>query len=298
MSQQKTSPLLTAIVPVTRMAGRFDRLKSWLEDISQLDLEVIIVHDKQDSLTGIEIAGLCKSLNNSNIHLIEKYSGSPGLTRNEGLAKSSGRWISFWDSDDLPFPERILDVLKVLNTHTEIVIGQFELVENPSEMPKYVSHSGNLGDLVLNPGIWRMVFNSKLIGSSEFTKFHLGEDQLYFLQLRPEDREILFTDEVFYRYFQGIPGQLTSQKNKLGDLFEVCKVISAILVDTQSEVQYFAILIFSKNLMTCLKEGSLRLKVQALRLFCLTIAHSSWKTKLLLAVAPIRIVGRILHERI
>jgi glycosyltransferase involved in cell wall biosynthesis len=297
MSQQNPLPLLTAIIPVTRMAGRLHRMKSWLEDIKQLDLEVIIVHDKQDSLTGIEITELCKSLDNSNVHVIEKYSGSPGITRNEGLAKSSGRWICFWDSDDLPFPERILGVLKELNPHTEIVIGQFELVEDSSGVPKYVSHSRNLGDLVLNPGIWRMVFSSELIGSSEFTKFHLGEDQLYFLQHGPESREILFTEEVFYRYFQGIPGQLTSQKNKLGDLFEVCKIISAILVDNQSEVQDFAILILSKNVMTCLKEGSLRLKVQAILLFCSTIAHSSWRTKLILAVAPIRIVGRILHER-
>jgi len=297
MAQPITSPLLTAIVPVTRMAGRLDRMKSWLEGISHLDLEVIIVHDQQDWFTGMELTGLCKSLNNPNVHLIEKYCGSPGLTRNEGLARSSGKWITFWDSDDLPFPERILEVLRDLNTQTEIVIGQFELVNNTSEMPKYVSHSGNLEDLVLNLGIWRMVFNSKLIGKSNFTQFHLGEDQLYFLQQRPETRAIIYTNEVFYRYFQGIPGQLTSQKKKVEDLLEICKISTTTLVARKGEVQHFAILIFSKNVLTCLKKGSLPVKLKTLRLFFVAIAQSSWESKWFLAVAPIRILERILHER-
>ena len=297
MSQQKVSPLLTAIVPVTRMAGRLERMKSWLEDVSQLDLEVIIIHDKQDEVTGIEIAELCNSLNNPNVHLIEKYCGSPGLARNVGLAKSSGAWICFWDCDDLPLPEKILDVVRKLDTQTEIVIGQFELVDNLSGRPKYISRSKTLSDLVSNPGIWRMVFNSRLIRNSEFTKFHLGEDQLFVLQQGPENRNILFTDELFYRYFQGVQGQLTSQKNKLGDLFQVCKITSAILVDRKNENQDFAILVFSKNSLTCVKEGLPGLKFLTIRLFLATIAKSSWRTKLLLAVAPIRIVGTILHER-
>ena len=297
MPQENFTPLLTAIVPVTRMAGRLERMKSWLEDVSQLDLEVIIVHDKQDEVTGIEITALCNSLNNPNVHLIEKYSGSPGLARNAGLSMSSGAWICFWDCDDLPLPEKILGVVSELDKQTEIVIGQFELVDNLSEKSKYLSRSKTLSDLVLNPGIWRMVFKSGLIRNSAFTKFHLGEDQLFLLQHGPENRRILFTDEVFYRYFQGVPDQLTSQKNKIGDLFEVCKITSANLIDRKNEDQDFAILVFSKNVLTCIKEGLPGLKVLTMRLFFATIARSSWKTKLLVVVAPIRIVGRILHER-
>ena len=296
--QEKSVPLLTAVVPVTRMAGRLDRMKSWLEEVSQLDLEVIIVHDKQDEVTGIEITALCNSLNNPNVHLIEKYFGSPGLARNVGLSMSSGAWICFWDCDDLPLPGKILGVVRELDQQTEIVIGQFELVDNLSERSKYLSHTKCLSDLVSNPGIWRMVFKSGLIRNSEFTKFHLGEDQLFLLQHGPENRRILYTDEVFYRYFQGVPDQLTSQKNKVGDLFEVCNITSAILVDRNNEDQDFAILVFSKNALTCIKDGLPGLKVQTMCLFFATIARSSWKTKLLLAVAPIRIVGSTLHDRI
>ena len=66
---------------------------------------------------------------------------------------------------------------------------------------------------------------------------------------------------------------------------------------SEDEDQDFAILVFSKNALTCFKEGLPGLKVLTMRLFFATIARSSWKTKLLLAAAPIRIVGRILHEK-
>lgn len=292
MSKKMLAPLVTAIVPVTKMAGRLDRMHSWLKSVSDLDLEVIIVHDKQDEETGLELAKICKSLQNPDVHLVEKYSGSPGFTRNEGLARSSGDWICFWDSDDLPCPDKILESLRGLDSRTEVVIGQFELVENLTGKSTYTSNDRTLSEIVANPGIWRMIFKSRILEDAKFTKFHLGEDQLLLIQVNPENRRIMFSEEVFYKYFLGNIGQLTSQKEKIGDLFEVCKITSGIIINDKNSNYGFTLLLFSKMILTCMKLGLLKIKICSVAMYFETYRKATWANRRLMLKSMISILRK------
>ena len=51
-------PLLSVIVPITRMANRLGTLKKWIQDCQYQNLEIILVHDKRDDETGIELVSI------------------------------------------------------------------------------------------------------------------------------------------------------------------------------------------------------------------------------------------------
>lgn len=54
----------------------------------------------------------CKLLKNSHL--------GPGAARNAGIRSAQGDWIAFLDSDDLWFPEKIKEVMIVINKHSDI----------------------------------------------------------------------------------------------------------------------------------------------------------------------------------
>ena len=95
--------LLTAIVPVTKMAGKLQHFEEWLSICRGLPIEIIVCHDVQDDQTGPELTKIFESLNLENkLIFLEGTYDSAGLARNAGIPLASGEWIVFWDSDDLP----------------------------------------------------------------------------------------------------------------------------------------------------------------------------------------------------
>ena len=108
---EKNTPLLTAVVPISNMAGKLDILHSWLSQTYKYPMEVILVHDFKDLATGAELSLMLDTICNSQIKLFTVEFGSPGLSRNFGLSKAGGSWIVFWDSDDLPNVNVVLQML-------------------------------------------------------------------------------------------------------------------------------------------------------------------------------------------
>ena len=63
---------LSVIVPVRDMAGRLQNLRSWLAEVKNSPLEVIIVHDFFDQATQIELNEINEEFSNVKITIISK----------------------------------------------------------------------------------------------------------------------------------------------------------------------------------------------------------------------------------
>jgi hypothetical protein len=74
-SNIKPALTLSVIVPLTKMSGRFNELKSWIVASKGLPLQIILIHDIQDSLTGVELH-----------EFVNRY---PGADIQESRAKAS-----------------------------------------------------------------------------------------------------------------------------------------------------------------------------------------------------------------
>lgn len=210
---------LSCIVPITRMAGELDILESWVKEAIDFDLEVIVIHDIQDSLTGIELQELVKTLDNDKFRLIEKSVESPGLARNLGLNLARGNWVAFWDSDDLPQVEEVMESIAEY-PNAEVIVGRYKVHDRRSNTEKLsqldkLSYWG-IGE---NPGIWRMLFQRSVIGEIKFSSIRMAEDQVFISQLNLKSRKLIFTSRFLYTYYKGRPTQLTNTKINKSDLF-------------------------------------------------------------------------------
>jgi hypothetical protein len=127
--------------------------------------------------------------------------------------------------DDLPRVDNVINALQEADSSDEILIGNFSISSSEGSMNYF--HGNNLERVALNPGLWRMVFRSKLVREIRFAPRRMGEDQLFIVKLNLGSRKVKFSENFFYVYFRGHPTQLTSLDSARN---EVTLVLDAIRV--------------------------------------------------------------------
>jgi glycosyltransferase involved in cell wall biosynthesis len=247
---------LTTIVPVSRMGGRLQLLATWLPKALDLGIYVVLVHDKQDDETGPELNALITKLNHENLSFVEGVFNSPGLARNAGLELSSTRWISFWDSDDLVFPEIVLQELSENHTNDEVICFQYDEITDQNLMK--TKKTENRDQLIKSPGIWRLIILRDLIGQVKFREFPMAEDQVFLWETGAFDSKILYSNRVVYAYSIGDPNQATASKKKINSLTKVIKCIKLNQIPKSSVDRKNLVIRLS---LTLVKRGSARQKL-------------------------------------
>ena len=211
------NPLLSVVVPISDMAERLDRMKQWIREIDFNYCEVVLVHDVRDNKTTEELDAFQQEIKHQNLKLISGKWGNPGGPRNNGISVSTGDWIAFWDSDDTPCIENVVIALKSKNP-VDVHVGAFETIDSSSGLVTATMNSQTVEDLYINPGIWRFVFKKSILEQLRFPELSMGEDQVFLMRLKLKGSQIAFHREVFYKYFTGNSGQLTSQRRAIKDL--------------------------------------------------------------------------------
>ncbi len=208
--------VLTAIIPITKMAGRLHNLELCISECANLPISLILIHDIQDNGTSSELKKILFDNKHLDIKLIEGRYGAPGLARNAGLKESLAPWVIFWDSDDVPKPQTVIDVLTKAGNKPHLIIGDFST--NSSNGIREIRHSGKLSNVAMNPGLWRFIIRKDILSDVKFCSTRMGEDQIFLIDLIPESRTTLFSDEIFYEYFLGNPLQLTSVQQDIDEV--------------------------------------------------------------------------------
>ena len=189
---------------------------------------MIIVHDVRDEETRKELTELIMKVNNPAIELVEGVFGSPGAARNFGFQQTSGEWICFWDSDDIPNVHTALLSCQNQSENVDVVVGAYVIrntnLAEISEMPRATNSPL---EIATDPGIWRMIFKSASISGLRFNHFRMAEDQLFLLDLNIPRRSIVFTKEILYTYIVGQPTQATKNYDSIRDIEKSLRVISS-----------------------------------------------------------------------
>jgi glycosyltransferase involved in cell wall biosynthesis len=250
--------ILSCIVPVSKMANELVELETWIRDSSGLDIEIIIVHDVQDEGTEEQLANLFARLQDHRLRFIQEEVNSPGLARNLGLKIAKGKWIAFWDADDLPDAHQALASISE-NGNSEIIIGRYIVHQRASGHEKGSSeHDLTLYRVGLNPGLWRMLFQHSILSGRQFSATKMGEDQVFIAELNFDSKSITFTNRVLYKYFIGRPNQLTNSKIRLVDLLTTFERILIAQRSQASALHSINFVMLSRILITITKRFGIR----------------------------------------
>ena len=271
------------------MAGRLQNLESWLREIRDLDVEAILVHDKQDEETSIELTSLLKALNSENIHVIEQTVNSPGLARNLGLQIAKGSWIQFVDSDDVVLVSEVLASIHK-SWDSNAIVGRFRWVDSESNKsrnsPQWaLSKRKNFRQLFVDPGLWRITLKMDFIQGKTFSELRLAEDILYMYSLDLVPEEICFVDSFHYEYFINQESQLSQSLKTQVQLLEMLRRIETIPAKETLDVRG---LIYVRVLLSLLKRHKFNLLLPVNRLIVANIKLSpNFLLSLLRALASV-----------
>jgi glycosyltransferase involved in cell wall biosynthesis len=260
---------LTIVTPVALMAGRLQNLQKWIATIGVLSVEVILIHDKKDEQTGIELREIVQKFDDSKVVMIEGMYGGPGLARNAGLAVARGEWVCFWDSDDLP---QVKDFFRMVEaaaaSGSECAVGGFTAVHDVTGESKVHQLSDQyLDQIALNPGIWRFVFKRSTLEGLPFPSLLMAEDQLFLANFGIPSRNIEVYPKSVYQYFVGENFHLTRSKDALSDLPTAVGYSFAIIRKLTRENVRFASILLSRQMITAVRTGGWETRLQVSRIF-------------------------------
>jgi glycosyltransferase involved in cell wall biosynthesis len=211
------TPLATVIVPVKNMSGRMNNMSTWLQQVENFPIEIILVNDNSTDSTFTELTELKKQFDPLRIQLISGEFFGPGGARNAGLSLAQGEWVVFWDSDDTPFPSAFFEMIKSAATRDlDYAVGNWIASPNSNSKGATVrtsAHGTGLLELIKYPGIWRWAFKRSAVGNIRFPSVLLGEDLVFLSKLQIRLSRVYRYSKPVYAYSIGNDTQLTSKKS-------------------------------------------------------------------------------------
>ena len=179
------------------------------QTMSDSDYEIIIVNDGSSDHTA-DILEKYKNLY-SNITVINKENGGPSSARNTGLATANGKYIYFFDADDLLINNALEAMFtKAVTESADLVIGTYDVLNTYK-----LSSVHTLDDLVALDDIdkyntdilWTFSLSNKLFKRELIEKYSLhfpdisySEDGAFLVQFLYRCSKITGLNQVIFHY--------------------------------------------------------------------------------------------------
>lgn len=265
---------LTIVVPCLVENTNFKLLSSWTQS-AIVNHEIILAFDSEN-LTHNDVVEMLTRQQVAYTHLLVENFEGPSEARNSSMLLLKTKWVMFCDSDDFPHLEGIADLINKCNADgSEVGIGKFQ-TNSPTiidYLPDEFECAEKLeNDVIINPGLWRFVFQKKIIAGTNFTKLRMGEDKNFVADILLKKPKISITNEVVYTYLVGARNQATRNPSKLQDsLFSLATFLVKSRDNSKSDFLRIAII---QEFKTILKFGTIRNRVRGTGLFVTYIFRS------------------------
>lgn len=260
---EETSITLSAIIPVGGFPNGDALLKSWVLPQLPRGLEIIIVLDSDDELVRQSVQQLLHS-KPEDVRLEISQNRNPGSAREVGLRASKGKWVCFWDADDLPEVSTIWrNVISSENQDADIIAGRYRMInfKTKNQIEYSWAKHDQVMNLYINPGLWRFVFKRKILEKVSFPPLKMGEDQVFLFRSINASTHMNFVDDFFYNYYQYPSGQLTKLNGNFGDLIKSRDLCMEEYSLTRK--RYILLAIYRQDL-TLIKRGRWLIKIKTI----------------------------------
>jgi glycosyltransferase involved in cell wall biosynthesis len=251
---------LSVVIPVGGAGNNFSKLEINLLAATQHEFQVILVLDglQKSQRDQIKTFIESKDFEQQNISFYETNFQSPGAARNFGLKHASGKFIAFWDSDDLADCSKIARSLAAVSDQTDAIIGSFQQSDTGNSLSRIFRPNRWFWrlNLLFHPGFWRILYRRDQLGSAQFGNSRMGEDQVFLASFGLWSRKVEISNEVFYKYFIGNPNQLTKAPSRFKELSVTIKELRLL-----NQSQNFPNMLFNTLLIIKLNASLVKSKV-------------------------------------
>lgn len=203
---------VTVIIPSYNSENFLDStIKSIMnQTIGFENIELIIVDDYSIDNTPKIIEDYCLKYENIKTFESGKKTGSPGRSRNIGIANASADYIMFIDHDDCYFKDSVEKLYNaIVKNSADVAIGKFQTFgEN-----RIVTEDWITSDVILNSidenqlffsinGIWRMIFPEEFLLKHEITfpEGVFAEDLTFMIDSFLNSDKIVFINDIVYNF--------------------------------------------------------------------------------------------------
>lgn len=272
--------------------GRRTTIFDWIDNPALVDCVVHIVVDlcgkSVDEVTVELEPFLFLDKTHNYVRVYSGDFGSPGLARNFALDKSTSTWVCFWDDDDQPNVNEVMQSLTEISpTDETLIVGQY--CTRSSSRSK-CSNSSYIEEAFFETGLWRTLHVRKVLGTLRFSSAQWGEDALFLFHSLGKHPAVSLDSRIFYTYLNyGSDRQMTHDSSS--DLFLVLQEMLGSMARTHLKFPQFAIM-FNVSL-TCLKRSTYQTVTKAFLVFLsLTFAKPHYFSRYMMSRAINVVRGR------
>ncbi len=128
-----SEPCVSIVLPTYNRAAFIPGACASIAAQTFKDWELIVVDDGSTDDTR-RVVEECAAASARPIRYVSRPNGGPAAARNTGIARASGRYVAFFDSDDLWVEHHLAECVEALNANQEVswVFGAGRRVEIPS----------------------------------------------------------------------------------------------------------------------------------------------------------------------
>ena len=206
-------PTVSVIVPVYRAEITLRRCVDSIIRQTYDRLEIILVDDGSPDGSGAICDAYAAA--DSRVTAVHRVNGGPAAARNEGLARASGAWLGFVDSDDHLDPDMYGYLLDLARRCDADIVQCGIIREETGRKDDLRAPDGDVR-CALGPGpfpeeVWRYLengncsklFRREVVAQTRFREeYTIGEDLRFGLDCLVRARSIAFGAQAKYHYVQ------------------------------------------------------------------------------------------------
>ena len=192
-------PLISIIIPYYKKKEYITQTINSITKQSYKNFELIFIYDDPDKSDLKYVKKILKNIKRKKI-IINNNNMGAGLSRNLGILKAKGEYISFIDSDDIWKKDKLKNqLLFMLDNNIEFCFTSYSIINKKNTIIKFIKAKKNIEykDLIksCDIGLSTVMLKKKLLKNTKFPKIKTKEDYVLWLKLSKKNIKMMGFDQ-------------------------------------------------------------------------------------------------------
>ena len=192
-------PLISIIIPFYKKKKYISQTINSIIKQSYKNFELILIYDDPDKSDLKYVKKTLKKIKRKKI-IINNYNIGAGLSRNLGILKAKGEYISFIDSDDIWKKDKLKNQLSFMfDNNIEFCFTSYSIIDKKNVIIKFIKAKKNIEykDLIksCDIGLSTVMLKKKLLKNTKFPNIKTKEDYVLWLKLSKKNIKMMGFDQ-------------------------------------------------------------------------------------------------------